>query len=91
MLCPSTLNPASPTLSLTATPKPLLATAHEPPNFQDSWLRHIPWIGKAVTTARNASRYVATLEQAAEFIAADLEARESRWIGVAVGVIDPEK
>ena len=38
--------------------------------------------------AINASRYGTTLEQNAEFIADDLESYESRWSGVAVGIID---
>lgn len=35
----------------------------------------------------NAGRYETTLEQNAEFIAADLEEGESSWIGTTVGVI----
>ena len=39
----------------------------------------------------NASRYDTTLEQNADFIAVDLETRDSQWIGTAVGIIDASK
>ena len=41
--------------------------------------------------AKNAPRYLTTLEQNAEFIASDLETLESQWIGKKVGVIDGSK
>ena len=69
----------------------LTAKAGTPPLWQDSWLRHIPLIGKSLVTAMNSGRYETTLEQNAEFIANDLEARDSQWIGTAVGIIDASK
>lgn len=44
-----------------------------------------------ISVAMNSSRYETTLEQNAEFIAKDLEDRDSRWIGTTVGIIDETK
>lgn len=65
----------------------LVANATTPPLWHDSWLKHIPLIGKPIVCAMNASRYETTLEQNADFIAEDLESYDSRWSGVTVGVI----
>jgi hypothetical protein len=76
------------------TPRPaLIASAGTPPLWQDSWLRHIPLIGKTLVSAMNAGRYQTTLEANAEFIARDLESGggDSEWVGKAVGVISAEK
>jgi hypothetical protein len=71
--------------------KKLVASATSPPLWQDSWVRHIPLLGRLILTGMNAPRYDTTLEQNADFIASDLLDRESRWIGVSVGVIDAKK
>lgn len=39
----------------------------------------------------NFSHYGTTLEQNADFIADDLDSYESRWSGMAVGIIDGAK
>ena len=73
----------------------LVASAGTPPRWQDSWLKHIPLIGRTIVSGMNAGRYKTTLEQNAEFIARDLEVGEgggeSEWVGEAVGVIGAEK
>lgn len=69
----------------------LIGNATTPPLWQDSWIKHIPLIGRTLLCAMNASLYVTTLEQNAEFIASDLESYESRWSGMTVGVIDGTK
>lgn len=69
----------------------LTAEASSPPLWKDSWLKHIPFLGKAILAGMNAPRYETTLEQNADFIASDLRDRESRWIGVTVGVINVAK
>lgn len=69
----------------------LTANATSPPLWQDSWVKHIPFLGKMILAGMNAPRYETTLEQNADFIASDLTDRESRWIGVPVGVIDAMK
>ena len=93
MLCPATMVPASPNIVVpTKTlPSKLIANGGTPPLFNDSWLKYIPLIGKPLVAGMNASRYTTTLEQAADFIAGDLEEAESRWIGTTVGIIDAPK
>lgn len=90
LLCPSTMTAEKSEVSVPAKSSQgrLTAEASSPPLWKDSWLKHIPFLGKVVLAAMNAPRYETTLEQNAEFIANDLKDRESRWIGVPVGVID---
>ncbi|KAF1985213.1 NAD(P)-binding protein [Aulographum hederae CBS 113979] len=93
MLCPSTMTPESSdvTVPTKTSQGKLVANAATPPAWQDSWIKHIPLIGKTILCAMNAGRYETTLEQNAEFIASDLESLESRWSGTTVGVIDGSK
>lgn len=90
MLCPQTMTPESTDLSVPTTSQKarLVVKATSPPLWKESWIRSIPMIGTFLTIVLNASRYETTLEQNAEFIAGDLEERESQWVGKAVGVID---
>jgi hypothetical protein len=87
MFCPNTMVPesASPT---TTTKSQLIARAEMPPLWRDSWLKYIPLIGKVLVVAVNAMRYQTTLEQSADFIAADLGSYNSQWVGMRVGTID---
>ncbi|KAK5210126.1 hypothetical protein LTR47_000013 [Exophiala xenobiotica] len=93
MLCPAVMTPESSDVTVpTNTPGGrLIANAATPPLWQDSWIKHIPLIGRTLLCAMNAGRYTTTLEQNADFIASDLESYESRWSGTAVGVIDGSK
>ncbi|KAH7135087.1 hypothetical protein B0J11DRAFT_152274 [Dendryphion nanum] len=93
VLCPSTMTPEFPDIdvpSKTLQGK-LIANAGTPPLWKDSWIRHIPLVGRSLLCAMNASRYDTTLEQNAEFIAEDLESFESRWSETTVGIIDGSK
>lgn len=93
MLCPSNMSPESSeiTVPMRLQHGKLVASAGTPPKWHDSWIRHIPLIGKIYLCATNAARYDTTLEQATDFIASDLESLESQWIGTTVGIIDPSK
>ena len=93
MLCPSTMVPESSDIKVptTTSRSQLVANATTPPLWQDSWVKHIPLIGRLIWCAMNASRYDTTLEQNADFIAEDLETYESQWSGKTVGVIDGSK
>ena len=94
MLCPADMAPVSSEIVVPTKPLPakLIANGVTPPLFKDSWLRYIPLIGRSIVAGMNAARYNTTLEQAADFIASDLEeGSESRWIGMAVGIIDEGK
>jgi hypothetical protein len=91
ILCPSTLTEESSDFSVptkASSESKLIANAETPPLWKESWLRWIPLLGKPLVAAVNASRYVVTLEQTADFIATDLASDGSRWIGMTVGVID---
>jgi hypothetical protein len=94
LLCPSDLTEESTDLSLptkAASHSKLIAEAANPPAWQDSWLKHIPLIGRSIVAGMNASRYITTLEQNAELIASDLAGKNSRFIGTTVGVIDASR
>ncbi|KAF2448504.1 hypothetical protein P171DRAFT_428564 [Karstenula rhodostoma CBS 690.94] len=93
MLCPSNMNPESSDFSVPtkSSHARLTASAQTPPLWKDSWLRHIPLMGKVLVIAMNMSRYGTTLEQNADFIANDLETLESPYIGTQVGIIDASK
>lgn len=69
----------------------LIANGTTPPAWKDSWIKHIPLIGRPIVCAMNAARYETTLEQAADFIASDLESPQSEWSGMTVGIIDESK
>lgn len=93
MLCPNWMVPEHQDIQLPGTtPKDaLVVQAGTPPQWNDSWMKHIPFIGKTIVSGMNASRYKTTLEQNAEFIASDLGDAGSEWKGQAVGVITKSK
>jgi len=93
MLCPADMNAESSSLEVPTqtSQKPLIANATSPPLWQTSWLEYIPFIGRLLHAGMSFSRYATTLEQNADLIASDLESRESRFIGMTVGVIDGSK
>lgn len=90
MLCPATMNPSPEGMigSRSASASVLTANGTTPPLWKDSWLGHIPLIGKTLVCGMNAARYTVLLEQNADFIAADLETANSQWIGQTVGTIE---
>jgi hypothetical protein len=93
LLCPAVMTPESDSISVptqSASAK-LIANANTPPAWRDSWIKHVPLVGRTIVCVMNAMRYETTLEQNAEFVAGDLETRESRFSGCTVGVVDPGK
>ena len=90
MYCPNTMVPESSSPTTTTQTK-LIASGDMPPLWHDFWVRYIPLVGKTLVCMMNAMRYQTTLEQSAEFIAADLEMYESPWIGKRVGTIDESR
>ena len=85
--------PASKNIEPLTAPRgnPLLVAKDEPACFQDFYISWIPFFGPLITTVGNAWRYNTTLEDCADFIAADLESGESAFVGRGVGVIDSGK
>ncbi|OQN99036.1 hypothetical protein B0A48_14897 [Cryoendolithus antarcticus] len=93
MLCPMTMVPETENVGfpLKSSRGKLVASRDIPPNFNNSVLKYIPLIGGTLHLMTNASRYETSLEQNAELIAEDLETRDSKFIGAAVGIIDPAR
>lgn len=93
MLCPGNMVPEHSDVTVPTRPlkAKLIANATTPPAWKDSWMKYTPLIGKSLLSATNAMRYETTLEQAADFIASDLEQLESEWSEKTVGIIDPSK
>ncbi|KAK7179914.1 hypothetical protein DPSP01_004177 [Paraphaeosphaeria sporulosa] len=93
MLCPSNMDPESSDFSVPtkSSHAKLTSSAQTPPLWRDSWLKHIPLIGKIIVIVMNITRYGTTLEQNADFIATDLETLDSPYIGTQVGIIDASK
>ena len=85
--------PAGKAINLPDAPRgnPLNASADVPPGFQNSYLHNIPYIGPFFSVVGNAMRYTISLEDAADFIATDVEKEDTRFVGHRVGVIDAGK
>lgn len=90
MFCPSQMAPASKTITLLDVPRgnPLNALADVPPGFQNSYLHNIPYLGPFFSIVGNAHKYGTILEDCADFLAADLENKDTKFVGHRVGVID---
>ena len=82
--------PASKTISLLDAPRgnPLKASVDVPADFQTSYLHSIPYLGPLLGILANFSRYGTTLEDCADFIAADVAKKETTFVGHRVNVID---
>ena len=89
MFCPSQMSPSSKTITLLDVPRgnSLDASADVPPGFQNSFLHRIPYLGPFISVITNASRYGTILEDCADFIGADLERDDTKFVGHRVGVI----
>ena len=69
----------------------LKASADVPPEWQHSMFRGIPLVGPAWNAFSNLLRYNIKLEDCADFIAADLEAADDKFVGKRVGLIEVVK
>ena len=93
MLCPSVMKTANKTIALLDGPQrnSLSAAADVPPMWQASYLNSVPVLGPLISIFGNALRYNVTLEDCADFIAADLEKADGEFVGHRVGLIDAGK
>ena len=85
------MTPTSQTIALLETPRgnSLSASADVPPHWQNSYFHGIiPFVGPLISALGNAPRYGTKLEDNADFIAADLESGDARFVGKRVGVFD---
>ena len=83
------MSPSSKTITFLDVPhgNSLDASADVPPGFQISFLHQIPYLGPFISVIGNAFRYGTILEDCADFIAADLEREDTKFVGHRVGVI----
>jgi len=84
---------ASKTISLLAAPRgnALIASADVPPGWQASWVTIIPFFGQIFNILGNSAKYFTTLEDCADFMAADLTNPDSGFVGHRVGVLNKAK
>ncbi|KAL8779150.1 MAG: hypothetical protein Q9213_007076 [Squamulea squamosa] len=89
MLAPSAMLPARKEITLLETPRgnPLVAQNDTVPEFSPSFLTSVPYIGVYADIIKNMMRYNTTLEDCANFLAADLTKGESEHVGHKVGII----
>ncbi len=85
--------PASKTIEPLDSPQgnSLIAAKDEPAAFRSFYISWIPFLGPLITTVGNAGRYNTTLEDCADFIAADLKSGENTFVGHRVGIYDGGK
>ena len=93
MCCPGAMAPAEKEITALASPRgnKLKAGADVPPDWQHSMFRGIPLVGTLWDVFGNALRYNIKLEDCADFIAADLEAGEEKFVGKRVALIEVAK
>ena len=83
------MTPASKDVTFLDAPRgnPLNASADVAPDFQYTYLHNIPYVGPFISTIVNFPRYGVALEDCADFMAADLEKGDTKFVGRRVGVI----
>ncbi|KAL8772395.1 MAG: hypothetical protein Q9209_002346 [Squamulea sp. 1 TL-2023] len=93
MLAPSAMLPASKEITLLETPRgnPLVAQNDTVADFSPSFLTSVPYIGVYADIIKSMLRYNTTLEDCADFLAADLAKGKSEHVGHKVGVIVSNK
>ncbi|MCJ1401672.1 hypothetical protein MMC11_004889 [Xylographa trunciseda] len=93
ILCPSAMTAAIKEIGVLTVPRPtsLTASADVPPSWRYSYFVSIPIIGPLFSVLGNALRYGISLEDCAEFMAADLEKAGSEFVGHRVGLINEGK
>ena len=66
----------------------LVASADMPTGFQKSYLHGIPYLGPFISLLGNFLKYTTTLEDCADWIAADVEKKDTKFVGHRVSVIN---
>ncbi|KAL8728475.1 MAG: hypothetical protein Q9166_005373 [cf. Caloplaca sp. 2 TL-2023] len=89
LFAPSAMIPASKKITLLETPRgnPLVAKNDTLAEFSPSILTSVPYIGPYADIIKSMTRYNTSLEDCADFLAADLAKSESEHVGHKVGVI----
>lgn len=89
LLCVAFMTPESKEIALLQAPKQhnLILQTWNPPEWQDSWLRYVPFIGLYLNMFVNISPYTTRLENVADMIAEDFAKTESsEFVGALVGM-----
>lgn len=83
------MTPASKEITLLQAPRgnPLAATNETPADWRPNFLSGVPVLGVYAEIVMNMLRYNTTLEDCADFLAADLTKGESEHLGHKVGII----
>ncbi|KAL8997692.1 MAG: hypothetical protein Q9169_003099 [Polycauliona sp. 2 TL-2023] len=89
LLAPSAMTPANKEIRLLETPRgnPLAARNDTMADWRPTFLSGIPFLGMCADIAVNMLRYNTTLEDCADFMAADLTKEQSEHVGHRVGII----
>ncbi|KAI4265960.1 MAG: hypothetical protein L6R38_009055 [Xanthoria sp. 2 TBL-2021] len=89
LLAPSAMTPANKEITVLQAPRgnPLAAKNDMPANWSPTFLSGVPYLGIYADIAMNMMRYNTTLEDCADFMAADLTKGESEHVGHKVGII----
>ncbi|KAL8890087.1 MAG: hypothetical protein Q9215_002715 [Flavoplaca cf. flavocitrina] len=89
ILAPSAMAPANKEIGLLEVPRgnPLVAKNDTVPDWSRTFLSGVPYLGMYADIVVNMLRYNTTLEDCADFMAADLTNEESEHVGHRVGII----
>ncbi|KAL8682999.1 MAG: hypothetical protein Q9186_000994 [Xanthomendoza sp. 1 TL-2023] len=90
LLAPSAMKPASKEITLLDTPRgnPLAAQNDTMAEFSPSFMTKMPYVGPYADIAKSMTRYNTSLEDCADFMAADLAKGDSEHVGHRVGIIE---
>ncbi|KAL8841913.1 MAG: hypothetical protein Q9170_000693 [Blastenia crenularia] len=89
LLAPSAMTPANKEIRLLEAPRgnPLVARNHTMPDWTRTFLSAVPYLGMAADIMVNMMRYNTTLEDCADFMAADLAKGAREHVGHRVGIV----
>ena len=93
ILCVAWMYPKSDQIVLLSEPQhhSLVVAVSTPPEWQDSWLRSVPWLGEYLNMFANVSAYSTKLEDVADLLAEDFEkGSSSPYICDLVGMKEPK-
>ena len=89
LLAPSAMTPTSKEITFLDAPRgnSLIAKNDTMVDWSPTWLTRVPYLGVYADIVKNMMRYNTTLEDCADFLAADLTKEESEHVGHKVGII----
>jgi putative NADH-flavin reductase len=94
LLCVAWMQPKSETIDLLAAPQhhQLVVATGKPPEWRDSWIRYLPFVGVYLNLVPAVLSYTTKLEDVADLLAEDFEkGNKSEYVGQFVGMKDVGK